>query len=156
MAIALLDDALRTMDRVLVDTSAMIAFHNVREPAHPLATHLMRRIENGADPLRGYYSVVSAAEIMVRPIRTSMADFTYMHTFLTGFPNLAILPVDMPVATQAATIRAATNIRMPDALIVASGLLSGCQAIISNDQPWQSRLSPLFPAFAWLYLGDYV
>ena len=45
--------------------------------------------------------------------------------------------------------------RLPDALIVASGLLAGCEAIICNDKQWKARLEPLFPAFQWIYLGDY-
>lgn len=145
MAIADFDTALGTTDRVLVDTSTLIAFHNAHEHAHPLAKHLMGRIEDAVDPLHGYYSVVSAVEIMVRPIRTSVVDFTYMHTFLTSFPHLTNFSINLAVATQAATVRVATNLRTPDALLIASGLLAGCQAIISNDARWKTRLSPLFP-----------
>ncbi len=156
MTTARLNAALGTIERVLVDTSAMIAFHSTQESVHALAKHVMQRIEDSADPLRGYYSAVSATEIMVRPIQTSMADFTYMHTFLTGFPNLTILSVDIQVATQAANIRALTGIPTPDAMIVAAGMLVGCGAIVCNDKRWKARLAPLFSAFTWVYLGDYL
>ena len=151
-----LDAALGAAERILVDSSTLIAYHEAMERAHPLARHLLGRISRDDDPLRGYYSVVSASEILVRPIRTSEVALTSMHRFLTGFPHLTVLPVDLAVVLQAATLRALTNIRLPDALIVASGLLAGCETIVSNDAQWRRRFQPLFPQFQWLYLGDYL
>lgn len=151
-----LDTALGSAQRLLVDTTTLIAFLNAAEHAHPLARHVMSRIESDADPIYAYYSVITAAELLVRPLRASVTDLTYIHTFLTGFPHLSPLPIDMQVALQAANIRATTNIRLPDAMIVASGLLAGCEAIICNDKQWKNRLAPLFTAFRWIYLGDYV
>ena len=156
MGIADLDSALSDTERVFLDSSALIAFHSQAEPIHLLAQHLLGRIERDIDPLRGYYSVISASELLIRPIRTSAASFTFMHTFLLNFPNLTALAVDMQVAVQAATIRATTGIRLPDALVIASGLLAGCEAIVSNDEQWQRRLAPLFREFRWIYLGDYL
>ncbi len=150
-----LDAALGTAQRVLLDTTTLIAFHNPSERVHLLAKHIMGRIEADADPLTGYYSAISASELFIRPIRTGTVAFSYMHTFLIGFPHLNLLPVDLQVAVQAANVRATTSIRLPNALIVASGLLAGCEAIICNDKQWKARLEPLFSAFQWIYLGDY-
>jgi len=156
MEMSRLDAALGATQRILLDTTTLIAFHNPSERVHLLAKHIMGRIEDDADPLTGYYSAISASELFIRPIRTSTLAFTYVHTFLTGFPHLNLLPVDLQVAVQAANIRATTNIRLPDALIVASGLLAGCEAIICNDKQWKTHLEPLFSTFNWLYLGDYL
>lgn len=156
MAFASFDAAVGEAERILLDTSTLIAFHSPAERAHGLARHLLGRIEDNRDGLRGYYSVVSASELLVRPIRSGQPAFTFMHTFLTDFPNLTALPVDLTVASQAATLRATTNIRLPDALIIASGLLAGCEIIASNDEGWKRRCEPLFPAFHWAYLSDYL
>ena len=156
MAIADLDAALGDSERVLLDSSALIAFHSEREPAHPLARHLLGRIERQDQPLQGYYSVVTAAELLIRPLRAGSAPFTFMHTFLLTFPNLTALPVDLHVAVEAATLRAATGLRLPDALVVASSLLAGCEAIVSNDAQWLRRLAPLFREFRWICLSDYL
>lgn len=155
MSSVTLDRALGNTDRVLLDSSTLIAFHDPAESTHTLATHLLRRIEVESDPLCGYFSVVSATEILVRPLRTSQPKFTFMHRFLTGFPNLTPLDVDMQVATQAATLRAARGLKTPDALIVATALLAGCQAIVTNDQAWKGRLSALFGEFTWVYLAEH-
>ncbi|HLH74328.1 MAG TPA: PIN domain-containing protein [Chloroflexota bacterium] len=156
MSTTALDTALEHVGRILLDTSALIAFHNGEEQTHYLAKHLLERIENTQDPLHGYYSVVSATEILVRPIRTGVVQFTFIHTFLTSFPNLNVLPVDLQVATAAATLRAIRNIRIPDALIIASGLLAGCEAIVTNDEQWQRRLAPIFHEFRWIHLGNFL
>lgn len=150
-----LDHAIGDASPILLDTSALIAFHNQNEPVHPLARHLMRRIETEGGKLVGYYSVISAAELLVRPARASDVAFTFMHTFLTTFPHLTVLPMDLTVATQSATIRAVSNLRLPDAVVIASGLLAGCESIVTNDRSWKQRLEPLFGGFRWVYLGDF-
>lgn len=63
--------------------------------------------------------------------------------------------MDMAVAIQAASLRASTNIRLPDAVVVASGLLAGCEAIVTNDGRRKAKLEPLFGNFRWIYLEDY-
>lgn len=156
MTVEALDVALSDAERILFDSSALIAFHSRLEEAHPLAKHLLHRVEEDDDPLRGYYSVLSATELLIRPIRSGVAEFTFMHTFLTTYPNLTLLPVDLTVATQAATLRATTGIRLPDAIVVASGLLAGCEAIVTNDEEWKRKLVGLFHDFKWIYLGDFV
>lgn len=152
MGIVELDGAIGNAEHALLDSSTLIAYHSPPERAHLLAKPLLDRIEDDRDRLRGYYSALSASELLVRPTRTSEPAFTYMHTFLLTFPNLTLLPVDLPVAMQAAALRATTNIRLPDALIIASGLLSGCEAIVR----WKGRFEPLFSRFRWIYLSDYL
>jgi predicted nucleic acid-binding protein len=151
-----LDRTLGDAERLLLDSSAVMAFHSPQETAHPLAEHVFRRIEQENDPLRGYLSVVSFAEILVRPHRTSHAQFTYMHDFVFNFPNLTILPMDATVAVQSATIRSSMRLSLPDAMVVAAGMLAGCEAIVSNDARWKQRGAGLFPQFRWIYLIDYL
>ena len=155
MSLVDLDAVLGGGERILLDSSTLIAFHSPHEHAHSLADHVLRRIASAGDPLRGYYSVISAVELLVRPIRTSQERSTFMHVFLTQYPNLTILPMDLTVAVQAASVRATAGIPLPDAVVVASGLLAGCEAIVTNDERWKKRLEPLFRTFRWIYLGDY-
>ncbi|MGD9894019.1 MAG: type II toxin-antitoxin system VapC family toxin [Dehalococcoidia bacterium] len=156
LRIADLDAALADIQRAMLDSSTLIAFHSPHEAAHLAAEHLLQRIASSDDPLSGYYSYVSAIELLVRPIRTSQQRLMFMHTFLTQFPNLTGLPLDMVVAVEAATIRAATGLALPDALTIASGMLAGCEAIITNDARWKARGAPLFKQFRWIYLSDFI
>ena len=156
MTLADLDRRCAGATRVLLDSSTLIAYHSPPEPAYSLATHLFARIANPDDPLLGYCSMISASELMVRPIRSGKERADFMHDFLTTYPGLTLLPVDLLVAMQAATLRSATSIRLPDALIIAAGLLAGCEVIISNDERWKRQFAPLYPQFRWLYLSDYL
>jgi predicted nucleic acid-binding protein len=140
----------------LLDSSVLIAFHSPAERAHALAEHLLARVAADSDRLQGTYSVISAIELLVRPIRTGLERFTFMHAFLTQFPYLTELPVDMVVAVQAANLRAVAGVALPDAVVIASALLAGCEAIITNDERWKRRGEPLFRQFTWVYLDDYV
>lgn len=156
MASSDLDAALGDAERILFDTSILIAFHSPHELAHPLADHILRRVERDSDALRGYYSVISAGELLIRPIRTHVNQFNHMQEFLTGYPHLHTLPTDLAVAAQAANVRALTRIALMDAFIIATGLVCGCEVIVSNDEQWKRQMAPLFPRFRWLYLGDYL
>ncbi len=149
-----LETELARLQAVLVDSSVILAWHSPTERAHAAAEVVFAEIESDS-PLRGYYSVISAAEVLVRPIRAGRDRYQFMHAFLTDFRNLAGVPVDFQVAQQAASIRVATNLKLPDALIVASGLLAGCEAIVTSDDRWKRRLEPLFTQFRWISLGDY-
>jgi len=59
-------------------------------------------------------------------------------------------------AVQAATIRSSMRLLLPDAMVIAAGLLAGCEAIVSNDARWKQRGAGLFPQFRWIYLSDYL
>ena len=156
MSVARFDAALQDARRVLLDTSAMLAFHSRKEAGHDLARILFARIQWDDDPLTGYYSVVSASELLVRPMRLGAAESAYAHAFLRHFPNLHVVPVDFDVASRAATLRATKSVRAPDAFVIASGLLAGCDTIVTNDEGWKQKLEPAFPEFRWVYLGDYL
>jgi predicted nucleic acid-binding protein len=156
MSTATLDAGIGKAEGVLLDTSTLIAFHSSKEPAHDLAKHLFNRIQRDDDSLTGHYSVISATELLVRPIRVGPSEFAFMHTFLRNYPHLRVLPVDLDVATEAATLRAIKNLKTPDAIIIASGLLSGCEVIVTNDEEWKRKMEPLFREFRWIYLSEHV
>jgi len=156
VSIEALDTTLGSSTSVLLDSTAFIAFHAAQDATDALARHVLSRIERADDPLRGFYCVVSVAELLVRPVCAGPREEMYMHAFLTSFPNLQALNVDFHVAHQAANLRAVRNVKTPDALILACGLLAGCEAIVGNDEAWVTRLKPLFPEFRWIYLPSYL
>ena len=153
MDIRQLDAALGSARRAFFDSSTCIANFSTTEIAHPLARHLFDRVADDADPLIGYISIVSAAEILVRPIQAADHRLDLVHNFLRGFPNLHLLNADFEVALQAANVRAAARMAMADALLIGTAILAGCEVIVTNDERWARRLTPLFPQFRWIYLG---
>jgi predicted nucleic acid-binding protein len=148
-----LDAALDGAHRVFVDSSACLAYHSTAERIHPLARHLFARVASDADPLAAYISVVSVTEMLIRPIRAGSQDLMLVSGFFRAFPNLHVVDVNLDIAIEAATLRAISRLALPDSLLVGTALLSGCEAIVTNDEKWSRRLSPLFPRFTWIYLG---
>ena len=149
-----LDAALTGVERVYLDTSVCIAFHSQGESVHPAARHLIQRIADNEESIAGYISVVTAAELLVRPLRGVSAELEVMHRFLRRVPNLRIIDVDFEIALQAANIRALTRLALPDAIIIATAILSACEAIVTDDERWSRRLASLYPQFRWIYLGQ--
>lgn len=148
------DAALGDVHRVFADTSTCIAFLGQSERASVAARQLFTRVADEADPLYAVISVITAAEMLVRPIRQGGSELRTVHEFLHEFPNLRLIQVDLMVALQAANVRSVARLPLPDALIVGTAILSGCEAIVTNDERWSRRLAPLYPQFRWIYLGQ--
>lgn len=154
MTIEELEAALGDTHRAFVDTSTCIAYHSTVERAHPVARHVFDRIADPEDRLAGYLSTVTVAEMLVRPIQAGDHRLTLVTTFLYQFPNLSVIDADRHVAQVAAEIRARVRLALPDALLIATALLAGCEAIVTNDERWARRVGPLYPRFRWVYLGQ--
>jgi predicted nucleic acid-binding protein len=150
-----LDRDLAGTARVLLDSSTLLAFHNMHERVHEAARHIMHRIQNAADPLQGYFSAVSVMELLVRPLQAGPKAVGIMEAFLTNFPNLHVVDVDYEVGRSAAALRARIKLSPPDALVIAAGLRVSCEAVITNDDRWVRRLSRAYPHVRWLYLDAY-
>jgi predicted nucleic acid-binding protein len=84
--------------------------------------------------------MVTAAEAMVRPAAAGPAELGRMRAYLGGFPHLELVPVDLEIATAAAAVRARARLKTPDALIVATALVRGADAIVANDASWKDRM----------------
>jgi predicted nucleic acid-binding protein len=70
-----------------------------------------------------------------------------------SYPNLTLHPVTMPVMESMSDLRAKYGLRTPDAIHVATGLLHGAQAFVTNDK----QLRPLkAEGLDVLVLSDFV
>jgi predicted nucleic acid-binding protein len=55
-----------------------------------------------------------------------------------NFPHLSVVPVTDDIAERAAFLRASQNLKTPDALQLATALLSGANFFLTNDQSLSS------------------
>ena len=126
-----LDEAIEAGISVLVDTSVVLAYLGGGEPTTDLATELFDRfIATGRTPAA--VSTVTVAETLVRPFQRSRAAVATVEGFFGHFADIRIVDVTYDVAREAARLRAATDLPMPDSLIVASAVIDG--ADIDRDQ----------------------
>lgn len=79
-------------------------------------------------------STITLTEILTKPIQEGNDTLEKRYRLLfTHFPNLTVVPVDVSVAERAACLRGKYGLKTPDALIVASAIVSGCDLFITND-----------------------
>ena len=99
-------------------------------------------------------STVTVAELLVRPFRRGAPAVATAEGFLRHFADLRLVDVTYDVAREAARIRAATDLPMPDALIIASAVTTDVDLIVTNDRAWPSRLRPVLPDLSVVVLAD--
>ena len=126
-------EALAPHGVVGVDAMAFIYHLEGNERYGPFTRTLFREVESGMR--RAVTSTLTLLETLVKPKEIGdeeMRDDYYYA--LTSFPNLKMRPVDEEVAEAAAEIRARSGLRTPDALQVATCLVEGASAFITNDE----------------------
>lgn len=129
-------------DRVLLDTTVLAAYLDPAERTHPVARHVVDDlVRTGRNP--AVVSMVTVMELLVRPLRTSPPGHHTVLAFLRHHPNLDPIPLDLPVAQEAASLRATHRLSPPDALIVATGIASQVANLVTNDGAWAKKLSVL-------------
>ncbi len=142
-------------DRVLIDTSVLIAYFDQEDQTNAVAALLIDDfIRTGRNA--AVVSPVTAMEVLVRPLRTAPGGVLHVHDFLRNWPNLALVSIDLHVAQEAASIRATHKLAFPDALIVATGIVAQVGHLITNDKQWRRRLAPIKERVAITELYDYV
>jgi hypothetical protein len=80
----------------------------------------------------------------------------HVHDFLTHWPHLTLLPIVLHVAQEAASLRALHSFKAPDALVIATGIVSQVGYLITNNGDWRKKLAPIQARVRILELRDYV
>jgi len=137
--------------RLLFLDTMVFAYHFAAHPDYVPATTLILGLVESGD-LAALTTTLTLAELLTRPAqeRNLQAMLDY-RLYLTHFPNLEIVPLDIALAEETALLRAATHLKTPDAIQLAAAKRYGADAVITNDRAWSGKLtSPRI-----LILGDY-
>jgi predicted nucleic acid-binding protein len=80
-------------------------------------------------------STITLTECLVQPYREKnmVLAVRYMVLF-RNFPHLSVLSVTDEIAERAAFLRAYYNLKTPDAIQLATALVSGSRAFLTNDE----------------------
>ncbi len=133
---------------VSFDTNALIYFLDGTHPYAAWLDPVMRSIESGERA--AVLSVISEAELLVKPVREADADLIRRLDSLFSWPNVDLAPVTSGIARAAGIIRAQTNVGLADALIAATAIDAGCDVLIGNDKKCAVRLTGI----PYVYLDD--
>lgn len=116
-----------------LDTCILI-YHIERHPVYfPMTQSLLADIELGR--FSAVASMLTLMEITVRPWQLQRSDVVHDYEeILTRFPNLTLIDVTRDIARQAARLRAQYRLRPADALHIATALVHGATAFVTNDR----------------------
>ena len=118
------------MGVALLDTSIMIAALNRDDALHEAAGQAVRA-ERDRHTLA--ISALTYAELLVGPIRADGWALELVERFAA---QVRIVDLSPDVARLAAELRAARGLKLPDAVIVATGLLHA-DVIVTADSRWK-------------------
>jgi predicted nucleic acid-binding protein len=131
-----LDDALAAVTRLACDTAPIIYFVEAHPRYDPLVINVFQRIADGA--IAGVTSVITLTEVLIQPLRQSNAVLQQEYReLLLHSANFQMLSITPEIAERGAELRARHSLRTPDALQVATGLVAGCEAFLTNDRGLQ-------------------
>jgi len=128
-----LKDFLKGHAVIGLDTSVFI-YHLEDHPRYsPLTEVIFNGLENGIH--KGVTSYLTLMEILAKPKaegRSQVAlDYEY---YLTTFPNLTFYEMGLDVSRKASDVRFADRIKTPDAIQIATAILHGATAFLTNDK----------------------
>jgi predicted nucleic acid-binding protein len=82
-------------------------------------------------------STITETELLIRPKRFGDREAEERINDLLSEDGFTVVPVDRPIARQAAELRARHNLALADAIIVATAVVTRCEAVVSNDGKWK-------------------
>ena len=143
MSLITLQHAIPPAASILVDSSVLIAYFNRHEATSRMAAHIVHEfVRTGRNGT--IVSMITAMEVLVHPLLRGPGQ-VYQDTldFLSTFPHLQAVPVDLAVAREAAVLRGRFRFAAPDALIIATGMVHEARHLLTNDAAWSTKLAPI-------------
>ena len=122
--------------KIVLDTVVFIYTLEGNAEFGDRAKAIFEAIEQGK--CRGYASDLVLAELMVKPLREGKPDLAEEYASeLPDFPNLTFISPTRDIIISAAKLRSKTNLKLIDALHLATAIDTGCQVFITNDAGMQ-------------------
>lgn len=117
---------------ILIDTNCFIYYFENNIDYADNIEEVFIGIQNGKN--RAIVSVLTISEILTLPYKENNIFLSNRYKLiLTNYPNLAIKEVDFEIADLAAKIRGEYNVKLPDAIIIATCLKYKVDYFFSND-----------------------
>ena len=117
---------------VALDASIFIYFIEEHPRFMPVVEPVFSSIAEGS--LAAVTSSLTLLEVLVHPLRANLPALADEYEqILTHSAGVELIPLDQRLLRVAAHLRAATRLKTPDAIHLASALKAGCTAFLTND-----------------------
>ena len=132
-----------------VDTSAFIYFIEEHPKSLPVVLPLFREANEGERDI--VTSALTLLEVLVVPYRAGNRSLAERYeALLTRGRGVRLLDLSHDQLRAAAQLRAATGVKVPDALQLVAAIGAGCKTFVTND-----RRLPSIPGLRVLELSSY-
>src|SRR5690606_14285708 len=119
---------------VFLDTAPIIYYIEGKQPIYESVLKSIF-IENSKGNILFATSALTLLELLVQPLRVKRFDLVEKYTsILTTSSNLKIMDLDPETSLIAANLRADYNLKTPDAIQIASSIISGSDLFLTNDK----------------------
>ena len=120
------------MALVVLDASVFIAFRSRDDAHHEGALAAMTTFgeEDLVLPASAY------SEALVEPSQRGGRVLARAKALIAELP-IRVQPIDTEIAERAAVLRAKQKVRLPDALVLATGDVLGAEVVLTADQRWR-------------------
>jgi predicted nucleic acid-binding protein len=133
-----------------VDTSAFIYFIEEHKKFLPVVLPLFREADEGKRDI--VTSALTLLEVLVVPYRAGNRSLAERYeALLTRGRGVRLLDLSHDHLRAAAQLRAATGVKVPDALQLVAAIGAGCATFVTND-----RRVPSIPGLRVVELSSYV
>lgn len=123
---------LKEIDSIFIDTAPFIYYIEEYEKYIEAVDPLFSYISQGH--ITAYTSFITLIEVLTKPIEEKDKRLVYKYEeLLTDSKGLILTDMDKNIAVESAKLRVKYRIKIPDAIQVASGLVNGANAFITND-----------------------
>lgn len=120
-------------DHVYLDSNIVITMLEYTAPLNRAQKRFIDALETGQ--VTGVSSQLTLAECLVKPMRESNEQaIEAVLQFLEDQEYVELLPVSRDILVKAAGLRAVAGTKLPDAIHLASAVVAGCQAFLSDDK----------------------
>jgi predicted nucleic acid-binding protein len=120
------------MSAVVLDSSVVIALLSTTDTLHQAA--VLAVAEREAAGCRILVPAVGWAEVFTGAVRRGSDGVAAVRAFRDLVVN-EVVPADEQIAEEAARLRAADmTLRLPDALVVATGMCRAAEAVLTGDK----------------------
>jgi predicted nucleic acid-binding protein len=115
-----------------MDTAALIYWIESNPRYSATLRPLIEAIDAGEK--EGVASFIGLVEVLVKPLQEGRRDLAERYRrVLVGQATFRLVAVDRAVAEQAARIRAHYGFKIPDAIQLATAVVSRADAVLTND-----------------------
>lgn len=127
----------------MIDTNIFLNVLRDEEPYSASSSAILTDVEAGK--VIGLASTITLAEILVGSYKAGATPIKKINLALGKLESsgLRFIPVDKAIANRGAEIRAAYGLKLPDALIAGTALLSSANALVSRDKKAYAMIEDL-------------